>query len=111
MPALERLFGAQAVYGQLQRPGCLRGLAQFVVDQAKRAVGEHVDPVRLGAEPHFARTSRRRKHELALELVLEQPLDDLASLLDLERETASSEPRRRGRSEKMRPLHRPVALW
>ena len=48
--------------------------------------------------------------ERPLELVLEQPLDHVAPLLDLERERALGEPGRGGRAEQVRPLERAVRL-
>ena len=110
MTPRQRLLRADTVDRQLQRTIVLRRAAQFVVDDAKRAVAEQIDSIRLRSDVDGAVAFRAAKRVDPLELVLEQALEDRDPLLDLERERTLGEPARRGGTEQEGALERAVPL-
>src|SRR3954469_4567372 len=97
--ASELLFDRQAVDRQLQGVTGLRRPSQLVVNQPERPVGEEIDSIGFAAEGNLPRTIGRLERELAVEPMLEQPLDDRYRPFRFHAERGVAKAGRRRRSE------------
>src|ERR1700730_15949443 len=114
----EPLFGADAVDGQLQRPGTIRRPAELVVDEPEGAVLEEIHAIGLAAQGYGARAVRCGDGELTLKPSLEQPFDDSDRTFGFHAEDGFTQARSRRRSQQARafqaslgarqPLERPI---
>src|SRR5262249_43456311 len=77
---------------------------ELVVDQPERPVLEEIDPVRLAAQPDATIFIADAERELALERMLQQPLDNARGPLGFHAKDSFAKTGRSRRPEQARPL-------
>jgi hypothetical protein len=110
MPAGKLPGGAQRIRRQLQHALCDGRPSGFVVNHAKGAVLEQIDPVCHTRQRNALGTVGSLQLELPIETILEQPFEDVGFGLSFDAEHNLSQTFGRGRAKQTIPFENGLTL-